>query len=34
NYTREGKDGSVDITKAIKNNDQYQVCKEFWTNLV
>ena len=34
NYTKEGKDGSVDITKAIKINEQYQVSKQFWTYLV
>ena len=34
NYTKEGKDGSVDITKAIKINEQCQVSKQFWTYLV
>ncbi|PTH52098.1 malate:quinone oxidoreductase [Staphylococcus capitis] len=34
NYTKEGKGGSVDITKAIKINEQYQVSKQFWTYLV
>lgn len=34
NYTKEGKDSSVDITKAIKINEQYQVSKQFWTYLV
>ncbi|WP_347128072.1 malate:quinone oxidoreductase [Staphylococcus capitis] len=34
NYTKESKDGSVDITKAIKINEQYQVSKQFWTYLV
>lgn len=34
NYTKEGKYGSVDITKAIKINEQYQVSKQFWTYLV
>lgn len=34
NYSKEGKDGSVDITKAIKINEQYQVSKQFWTYLV
>ncbi|MBO1198678.1 malate dehydrogenase (quinone) [Staphylococcus simiae] len=34
NYTKEGKDGSVDITKAIKINEQFQVSKQFWAYLV
>ena len=34
NYTKEGKEGSVDITKAIKINEQFQVSKQFWAHLV
>lgn len=34
NYTKEEKDGSVNITKAIKINEQYQVSKQFWAYLV
>lgn len=34
NYTSEKEDGSVDITKAIKINEQYQVSKQFWSYLV
>ncbi|MEK4860879.1 malate dehydrogenase (quinone) [Staphylococcus sp. FSL W8-0774] len=34
NYTKEGKDGSVDITKAIKINEQFQISKQFWAYLV
>ncbi|PTF03282.1 malate dehydrogenase (quinone) [Staphylococcus devriesei] len=34
NYTKEGKDGSVDIEKAIKINEQFQVSKQFWAHLV
>ena len=34
NYTKEGKDGSVDITKAIQINEQFQVSKQFWAHLV
>ena len=30
NYTKEGKDGSVDITKAIHINEQFQISKQFW----
>ncbi|MGW9855906.1 malate dehydrogenase (quinone) [Staphylococcus hominis] len=34
NYTKENKDGSIDVTKAIKINEQFQVSKQFWTYLV
>lgn len=34
NYTKEGKDGSVDISKAIKINEQFQISKQFWAYLV
>lgn len=34
NYTKEGKDGSVDIRKAIKINEQFQISKQFWAYLV
>jgi malate dehydrogenase (quinone) len=34
NYTDEKPDGSVDISKAIKINEQFQVSKQFWSYLV
>lgn len=34
NYTHEQPDGSIDITKAIKVNEQFQVSKQFWSYLV
>ena len=34
NYTKEGKDGTVDCSKAIKINEQYQISKQFWAYLV
>lgn len=34
NYTKENKDGSIDITKAIKINEQFQISKQFWSYLV
>ncbi|MFP5163486.1 malate dehydrogenase (quinone) [Staphylococcus equorum] len=34
NYTKENKDGSIDINKAVKINEQYQVTKQFWNYLV
>ncbi|KIL77323.1 malate dehydrogenase (quinone) [Bacillus badius] len=34
NYTSEKPDGSVDITKAIKVNEQFQVSMQFWSYLV
>lgn len=34
NYTPQGKDGSVDIAKAVAINCQFEVSKEFWAYLV
>lgn len=34
NYTTEKPDGTVDISKAIKVNEDYQVSKQFWSYLV
>ncbi len=34
NYTPQKADGSVDITKAIKISEQFEVSKEFWSYLV
>ncbi|MFD1738026.1 malate:quinone oxidoreductase [Bacillus salitolerans] len=34
NYTNEKPDGSIDISKAIKVNEQFQVSKQFWSYLV
>jgi len=34
NYTNENPDGSIDISKAIKVNEEYQVSKQFWSYLV
>ncbi|WP_019914631.1 malate:quinone oxidoreductase [Paenibacillus sp. HW567] len=34
NYTTEGPDGSIDISKAIKVNEEYQFSKQFWSYLV
>ncbi|WP_101841951.1 malate:quinone oxidoreductase [Halobacillus sp. Marseille-P3879] len=34
NYTQEHPDGTIDITKAIKVNEQFQVSKQFWSYLV
>ncbi|PSL48589.1 malate dehydrogenase (quinone) [Salsuginibacillus halophilus] len=34
NYTHELEDGSIDITKAEKVNEQFQVSKQFWAYLV
>lgn len=34
NYTKEQKDGSIDITKAVKINEQFQISKQFWSHLV
>nr|WP_275425669.1 malate:quinone oxidoreductase [Acetobacter ascendens] len=34
NYTPQQADGSVDITKAINVNEQFQVSRQFWTYLV
>lgn len=34
NYTVEKQDGSIDISKAIQVNEEYQVSKQFWSYLV
>jgi malate dehydrogenase (quinone) len=34
NYTVEKPDGSIDISKAIKINEQFQVSRQFWSHLV
>ncbi|RIP37381.1 malate dehydrogenase (quinone) [Staphylococcus gallinarum] len=34
NYTKENNDGSIDIEKAIKINEQFQISKQFWSHLV
>lgn len=34
NYTTEKSDGSVDISKAVKINEQFQVSMQFWSHLV
>lgn len=34
NYTTENPDGSIDIEKAIKVNEQFQVSRQFWSHLV
>ncbi|GAB3067905.1 malate:quinone oxidoreductase [Salinicoccus sesuvii] len=34
NYTPEKADGSLDITKAIHINEQFQLSKQFWSHLV
>lgn len=34
NYTAEKADGSVDISKAIKINEQFQISMQFWSYLV
>ncbi|CAM4188390.1 malate dehydrogenase (quinone) [Lacicoccus alkaliphilus] len=34
NYTPEMADGSLDISKAVKINEQYQISKQFWAFLV
>ncbi|MBU8906417.1 malate:quinone oxidoreductase [Desertibacillus haloalkaliphilus] len=34
NYTPEKSDGTVDITKAISINEQFQVSMQFWSHLV
>jgi len=34
NYTPEKPDGSIDITKAIKVNEQFQLSRQFWSYLV
>ncbi|MFD2682641.1 malate:quinone oxidoreductase [Bacillus seohaeanensis] len=34
NYTSEKPDGSIDISKAIKINEQFQLSRQFWSYLV
>ncbi|SFM00439.1 malate dehydrogenase (quinone) [Salibacterium qingdaonense] len=34
NYTVEKQDGSIDISKAVKINDQFQVSMQLWSHLV
>ncbi|KHE71727.1 malate:quinone oxidoreductase [Halobacillus sp. BBL2006] len=34
NYTKEKPDGSIDLSKAIKINEQFQVSRQFWSYLV
>lgn len=34
NYTSEKPDGSVDVSKALKINEQFQISKQFWAYLV
>ena len=34
NYTKEGQNGDIDCTKAIKINEQFQISKQFWAYLV
>ena len=34
NYTTEKPDGSIDISKAIKINEQFQLSTQFWSHLV
>jgi malate dehydrogenase (quinone) len=34
NYTTEKPDGSIDISKAIKINEQFQISMQFWSYLV
>lgn len=34
NYTSEKSDGSIDISKAVKVNEQFQVSMQFWSYLV
>src|SRR4051812_47223828 len=34
NYTPERADGSIDITSAVKVNEQWQISREFWSSLV
>ncbi|MCA1054971.1 malate:quinone oxidoreductase [Rossellomorea aquimaris] len=34
NYTSEKPDGSIDISKAVKVNEQFQVSRQFWSHLV
>src|SRR5690606_37403898 len=34
NYTSEKPDGSIDVSKALKINEQFQISKQFWSYLV
>ncbi len=34
NYTTEKADGSIDITKAVNINEQFQLSRQFWAHLV
>ncbi|SFK62036.1 malate dehydrogenase (quinone) [Geodermatophilus ruber] len=34
NYTPAGADGSVDVTKAVTINEQFEVSRQFWSHLV
>ena len=34
NYTPERADGTIDISSAVKVNEQFQVSREFWTHLI
>ena len=34
NYTSENSDGSIDVSKAIKINEQFQFSRQFWSYLV
>ena len=34
NYTPERADGSIDITSAVKVNEQFQVTRQFWSHLI
>ncbi|TMW72038.1 malate:quinone oxidoreductase [Alteribacter natronophilus] len=34
NYTSEKPDGSIDITKAVKVNEHFQISRQFWSYLV
>src|SRR5699024_1751348 len=34
NYTVENEDGSIDTSKAVEINEQFQISKQFWSYLV
>ena len=34
NYTKEMPDGSVDISSAVKINEQFQVTRQFWSHMI
>ena len=34
NYTPERADGTIDITNAVKVNEQFQVSRQFWSFLI